>query len=291
MMRLENDALRAEVSLLGAELTEFYDKRHQCDLLWEGDPAFWKRRSPILFPNVGKTWQNRMIIGDKAYPTAQHGFARDRAFTCIEERADRLVFLLKSDAETMARYPYPFELEIEYRLEGSVLGVLWRVRNPSAEDMFFTIGGHPAFRFSRFGELKQDHQLYFPGKQSLKYVLIDPATGSCDAKHIHTLPLEKSRLPLSEDLFAHDALILDGAQVEEVWLCGADGTPCVGMRCPGFPNFGIWSVKDAPFVCLEPWMGRCDDNGFDRELSEKPGVNRLPGGAVFEKRYDILLPD
>ena len=290
-MRLENDALRAEVSLLGAELTEIYDKRHRCEVLWEGDPIFWKRHSPVLFPNVGKTWQNRMIIGGKTYPTAQHGFARDRMLTCIGESADRLVFLLKSDAETLERYPYAFELEIEYRLMGSALEVLWRVRNPSTDAMYFAIGGHPAFRFSRFGECKQDYQLYFPGKQSLEYVLIDPATGSCDAEHLHALPLDNGRLALSEALFAHDALILDGGQVSEVWLCGADGTPCVGMRCPGFPNFGIWSVKDAPFVCLEPWMGRCDDNGFDRELSEKSNVNRLAAGATFEKRYDILLPD
>ena len=290
-MRLENDVLRAEVSLLGAELTEIYDKRHGCEVLWEGDPAFWKRHSPVLFPNVGKTWQNRMIVCGKAYPTAQHGFARDRMFDCIYEAADRLVFLLKSDAQTLERYPYAFELEIEYRLEGNVLGVLWRVRNPSAESMYFTIGGHPAFRLSRFGERKQDYQLYFPGKQALEYVLIDPATGGCDAGRPYSLPLENGRLALSEALFARDALILDGGQVSEAWLCGADGTPCVGMRCDGFPNFGIWSVKDAPFVCLEPWMGRCDDVGFDRELSEKPGVNCLAGGAVFEKRYDILLPD
>lgn len=290
-MRLENDAIRAEVSLLGAELAEIYDKRHRCEVLWEGDPAFWKRHSPVLFPNVGKTWQNRMTVCGKAYPTAQHGFARDRMFTCIHEAADRLVFLLKSDEETLKRYPYAFELEIEYRLEGGTLGVLWRVRNPSAESMYFTIGGHPAFRFSRFGERKQDYLLYFPGKQTLEYVLIDPATGGCDAEHLHSLPLENGRLALSEALFARDALILDGGQVSEVWLCGADGTPCVGMRCSGFPNFGIWSVKDAPFVCLEPWMGRCDDVGFDRELSEKPGVNCLAGGAVFEKRYDIVLPD
>ena len=290
-MRLENDALRAEVSLLGAELTEIYDKRHRCEVLWEGDPTFWKRHSPVLFPNVGKTWQNRMTIGGKSYPTAQHGFARDRMFTCIKEADDRLVFLLKSDAETLERYPYAFELEIEYRLMGSALEVLWRVRNPSTDAMYFTIGGHPAFRFSRFGERKQDYQLYFPGKQSLEYVLIDPATGCCNAEHLYSLPLKNGRLALNEALFANDALILDGGQVAEVWLCGADGTPCVGMRCPDFPNFGIWSVKDAPFVCLEPWMGRCDDNGFDREFSEKNNINQLAGGAVFEKRYDILLPD
>ena len=73
-----------------------------------------------------------------------------------------------------------------------------------------------------------------------------------------------------------------------MWLCHKDGTPRVGMKCGGFPNFGIWSVKNAPFVCLEPWMGRCDDIGFDRELSEKPDVNKVPAGGRFEQSYVIV---
>ena len=90
-----------------------------------------------------------------------------------------------------------------------------------------------------------------------------------------------------QEMFENDALIFDHGQISEVWLCRKDGTPRVGMRCEGFPNFGIWSVKDAPFVCLEPWMGRCDDIGFDRELSEKPNVNKVPAGGRFEQSYVI----
>ena len=67
--------------------------------------------------------------------------------------------------------------------------------------------------------------------------------------------------------------------------------PYVVMKCKGFPNFGIWSVKDAPFVCLEPWMGRCDDVGFDKELSEKPYINKVKPGESFEQSYEILTAE
>ena len=97
-------------------------------------------------------------------------------------------------------------------------------------------------------------------------------------------------LPLSDELFTRDAMIFDGGQIDEVWLCSSDGMPRVGLRCPGFPNFGIWSVVGAPFVCLEPWAGRCDDSGFEGELREKPNVNLLPAGGRFERSYEILLP-
>ena len=94
---------------------------------------------------------------------------------------------------------------------------------------------------------------------------------------------------MTEEMFENDALIFDHGQISEVWLCHKDGTPYVGMKCDGFPNFGIWSVKDAPFVCLEPWMGRCDDIGFDREIAEKPHINSVRPGESFKKDYTIVV--
>ena len=155
--------------------------------------------------------------------------------------------------------------------------------------MYFTIGGHPAFRFAEKDEVKEDYLLKFPGKSELRYILIDPAEAAADPEHVLSLPLKDECCPVTEELFERDALIFDGTQIEEAWICRKDGTPYVGMECVGFPNFGIWSVKDAPFVCLEPWMGRCDDAGFDKEISEKPGINRLNGGESFEKSYTVIV--
>ena len=290
MIRLENALLRVEIAELGAELMHICDRRTGSELLWQGDPAYWKRRAPVLFPNVGRTWQNEVKIGGRRYPTSQHGFARDRGFACESASGERAVFLLRSDADTLERYPFPFELRIAYALEGGALAVRWSVRNPGEAEMCFTIGGHPAFCFAP-GEAKEDYLLRFPGRDELTYVSLDPQSGTAMPGRPARLPLADGKLVLSDALFARDALILDGGQVEEAWLCHADGRPRVGMRCPGFPNFGIWSVQGAPFVCLEPWAGRCDDRGFDRELSEKPNVNRVAPGATFEKQYSILLPE
>ena len=100
--------------------------------------------------------------------------------------------------------------------------------------------------------------------------------------------LTEEMCPLTEEMFARDALIFDGSQIEEVWLCQKDGSPYVGMQCKGFPNFGIWSVKDAPFVCLEPWAGRCDDRGFDEDISRKKGIICLQEKELFVKSYKII---
>ena len=288
-MKLENEVLSVEIAELGAEVTGISDREKNTDILWEGNPSFWKRHSPVLFPNVGKTYGNEVLIEGNKFPTVQHGFARDSVFTCVSSSADAASFRLASSEETKKVYPYDFELYITYTLKGKNLKVEWKVKNCSEKIMYFTIGGHPAFRFAEKGEKKEDYLLKFPGKESLTYILVDPNTGTGVPDQTYTLELTDGMCPVTEEMFLRDALIFDGGQFEEVWLCRKDGTPYVGMRCEGFPNFGIWSVKDAPFVCLEPWEGRCDNFGFSEEISKKPGIIRLPKNEVFIKSYEIIL--
>lgn len=289
MMKLENDFLRVEISEIGAEVTSIYDKTTQTEVLWEADPLYWKRHSPVLFPNVGKTYLNTMKINGVLYPTSQHGFARDSVFTCVEISDDQVIWCLTASEETKKRYPFDFELFIIYTLEEKNLQVEWQVKNPSEEDIYFTIGGHPAFCTAKKDEKKTDYMLKFPGKEALTYILIDPKTGTGIVDQTYTLELEDEMCPITEEMFAKDAMIFDDTQIEEVWICHKDGTPYVGMKCEGFTNYGIWSVKDAPFVCLEPWAGRCDNVGFSDEISKKPCINRVASGETFKKAYTICV--
>ena len=288
-MKLENETLRVEIAEHGAELTRIYNKKTREELLWEADGRFWKCHAPVLFPNVGKTYHNTMLINGVKYTTSQHGFARDSEFCCTEAEETKASFVLKSTEKTRERYPFDFELTIRYELTAEGILVTWEVSNPSDETIYFTIGGHPAFRFGGAEERKEDYILHFPRQKSLHYCLIDPQEEAVNADTQYELLLQDECCPVTEKMFEKDALIFDDGQIEEAWLCRKDGTPYVGIRCEGFPNFGIWSVKDAPFVCLEPWMGRCDDIGFAGELSGKPNVNAAVPGETFRKSYTILI--
>lgn len=288
-VKLENEFLCVEIAEMGAEVTRIYDKTEDNEILWEGNPVYWKRHSPVLFPNVGKTYKNRVLINGTQYPTSQHGFARDNVFTCIEAANEKASFMFRSSEETKEVYPFDFELHINYKLNKKELTVEWQVKNCGDETMYFTIGGHPAFRFAKPEETKADYVLKVPGKEKLEYVLIDISCGCANVDEVHTLQLSEETYPLSDELFAKDALVVDNGQIEEAWLCHKDGTPYVGVRSAGFPNYGIWSVEGAPFVCLEPWMGRCDNVGFNAELSEKPNVNKVEAGEKFIKDYTIIV--
>ncbi len=288
-MKLENEILSVEIAEHGAELTRIFNKKTQEEVLWEADAKYWKRHAPVLFPNVGKTYKNTVKIKGVQYPTVQHGFARDHEFQCRYVDEKKAEFLLTSTDETKKVYPYDFQLIITYILDENRINVKWEVKNPSDETIYFTIGGHPAFRFGKSEEKKEDYILRFPGKEKLSYVLIDPREEAVDPTAVSELKLKQECCPVTEQLFEKDALIFDHTQIEEVWLCRKNGTPYVGVKAKGFPSFGIWSVKDAPFVCLEPWMGRCDNVGFDQELSQKENVNSVEAGESFEKEYQIII--
>jgi galactose mutarotase-like enzyme len=289
-MKLNNGRMQIEIADLGAELMHIQDTKYDRELLWNGDAAYWKRRSPVLFPNVGKTYGNVMRINGKEYPTSQHGFARDMIFIPEESGEDFAQYLLEAGDATKLRYPGEFALRIRYEIRENVLKVIWKVENHGSETMPFTIGGHPAFCFGE-NETKADYKLFFPGMKSLRYISLDAASGTAMPEAVQEIALQDGYLPLSDELFAHDALILDNNQVKEAWLCTQSGEARIGMKSAAFPNYGIWSVQGAPFVCLEPWQGRCDTCGFSGDYGEKENAVVLAAGETFEIAYEIVLPE
>lgn len=287
-MKLENEKLLVEFSENGAELTRIYHKTRHQELLWNADAKYWKRHAPVLFPVVGKVYGGVARIGGREYPFSQHGFARDMTFQTVKHTDTEAVLVLRADEATKARYPFDFELAIGYTLQGGSVRVSWRVTNHSCQPMPFTIGAHPAFALDECRGKKEDYCLQFPGKSMLRYILLDPASGCGLPEKVYELPLQDGYLPLSEELFAKDALVLDGGQIEEAWLCSANHERVIGLKSPGFPNYGIWSNSGAPFVCLEPWEGRADNVGYCGEMADKPGVTVLAQGQTFAKAYEIV---
>lgn len=67
---IENDYLRVSVDDHGAELCSIFDKVHNREVIWQADPAYWKRHAPVLFPNVGRHFEDHLFIICK-YVTCQ----------------------------------------------------------------------------------------------------------------------------------------------------------------------------------------------------------------------------
>ena len=290
MYTIENKRLRVGFELHGAEMVSMYDQEKDRELIWQADPAYWKRNAPVLFPFVGKVNGGEYRYQGKTYEMGQHGFARDMEFTLVEKDDTSITFELNSDEKTLEKYPFEFKLTIRYVLEMNTLAVIWNVENPAGERMYYSIGAHPAFNVEQ--AKKQEYRVQLSGNDTdaLTYILIDPETAGADWEHPHTLELDEEQAVLAKDeLFENDALIFDNEQVKRATIIDPEGKALVTVDCPGFPSFGLWSPsKDAGFICLEPWMGRVDNNGFTGELPEKYEEQKLEAYESKEFSYTII---
>ncbi len=291
---LKNEKLTITVNDLGAELTSLLDPRTNTEYLWNADPAYWKRYSPVLFPFVGslqnKSYQDQGV----EYSMSQHGFARDMVFTLKEQRDNTIWFYLEATEETLNVYPYPFVLEIGYELTDRKVKVLWKVTNPGTNDLHFSLGAHPGFMCPlHSGEEQSDYYIGFDTNQPLHYMLINEK-GLLQKKPFEaqdTLMTDSDGfLPIRSDLFDRDALIIEQDQSHRVFLAGPDRKPYLGVSFEA-PLFGLWSPakKNAPFVCIEPWYGRCDSAEFHGTLKERDYTNHLAPGQIFEAAYEIEI--
>ena len=215
----------------------------------------------------------------------------EKVYRFPEEGTEKLRYRLMSDEETRKYYPFDFVLWITYELREKEVLVSWEVENRSGEVMSFTIGGHPGFRFEKEGEQKEDYELYFPENTEFTATAVDLVNGTGKPDQKYRVKLTDHTLVLSDQLFDVDTLVVDDAQIREVWLRRkATGQLYAGVRCiDEFCSFGIWSLPKGPYVCLEPWAGRCDDEGFCEDISQKPGINRAKPGECWKKQYAILI--
>ena len=290
MHTLKNDVLTVEVSEHGAELHSI--RKGAMEYLWQADPKFWARHSPVLFPIVGSVWDKLYRVDGKVYELGQHGFARDMDFVKMEGTDTEVLYRLESDEETLKKYPWPFCLEIGYKLHGNSIDVIWRVYNPGAEDMYFQIGAHPAFYYPDYDpETEERGYFSFDRSEGLECIRLKEK-GCVDAVTKYPLEIpENGLLPLRKDTFdVIDTIMLQDSQIGSVTLHRNDGIPWLSLKFTA-PVVGLWSppTKNAPFICIEPWYGRCDRAGYTGDYREKDWVNRLEPGKEFEGIYTIEI--
>lgn len=285
LVTLRSANLQVQVHPHGAELQSILDTKKQLEYLWQGDPAFWGKRSPILFPIVGTLKNKSFHFEDKAYSLGRHGFAREMDFHLESKAEDRASFLLADTEASRAIYPFAFQLWVDYRLDGQKLQVKYRVHNPSSKVvLYFSIGAHPAFRLPlRADEQYEEYFLEFSESETIGRWPIN-ADGLLEAEPIPLLKGE-NRLPLHRQLFAKDAIVLKGLQSQSMRLVHQEKGAVFQFHYPCFPYMGLWAVPGADFLCIEPWCGVADSTHASGRIEEKEGIIALQPGALFEREW------
>lgn len=281
---LENSEWKITLSTVGGELVSAIRKSDGREYMWEADPEVWKRHAPILFPLVGKYRNNTSFFDGKEYYMTQHGFARDMEFEVEEYDGTGIVMSLCENEQTLAKYPFKFKLSLTYKLDKNKLTVGWTVENTNEREMYFSIGGHPAF-VGKGKSLTGAYLVFETDKTELEYRILAESGYLGDDTDILTLSDKKALI--TENLFDRDALIIEESGCGKVSI-EQDGERIVSLSFDA-PLFGIWSAAktDNRFVCIEPWYGRIDREDFSGELSEREYGNTLEAGGVFKREYTI----
>ncbi|MGL4852066.1 MAG: aldose 1-epimerase family protein [Phocaeicola sp.] len=289
MEKLSNSTLSIQVSPLGAELQSI--QKEGKEYLWHGDAQFWDRRSPVLFPLVGRVWGDEFRHKGESYPIGQHGFARDMEFQLVVQKENELLYKLESTPETEARFPFPFTLWIGYKIEANQLEVTWKVENPGTEELPFQIGAHPAFNLPSFDEDTKERAYFrFLPERELNYVI--PVEKGCVSPTLYPLTLEEGWMPITSDTFECDTYVFTDSQVKEIALYNKEKKPYLRMQFDA-PLLGLWaptnSRPDCPFVCIEPWYGCCDEVGYNGDFRDRKWMQHLAPQESFETSYTIII--
>lgn len=286
MYTIYNAFLTVGIDEKGAELKSVFHQQNQLEYMWGANPAVWGKTSPVLFPIVGTLKENTYYFEGRPYQLSRHGFARDRYFQVEEKREEKIIFSLKSDEETHHVYPFSFSFSLIYELHENSLMVSYQVRNTGDNQMFFSVGGHPAFKLPLApGTEYQDYQLIFEEEEN---------TGRWPISKdglIETVPLDLLKntrvLPLSKDFFKTDAIVLKKLKSTSVKL-HSDKTPRgMDFNFKGFPFLGLWAAPGADFLCIEPWCGIADSVTTNQDLTTKEGIISLPSGKEFNVSWQV----
>lgn len=286
MIEIASAELSAVINPLGAELSHLRDADGR-ELMTDADPAYWTGRAPILFPHVGALAGGGWTVDGVRYPSEKHGFARKRRFEVIEQARDAATFRLTDDAETRARYPFAFALDVRHSVAGTTLTTEVAVENRDHRDLPASIGFHPAFAWPLpYGRPRGEHRIVFEADEPAKLACI--VEGGLIGPDDRDSPLDGRTLHLADALFETDALVWRRIASQSVIYGAADG-PQLRIDFPDTPMLGIWTRPGAAFVCVEPWHGIADPEGFDGDIWAKPGIRRLSPGERWAVSMQVTL--
>lgn len=257
---------------LGAELESF--NKENTNYIWTIDENYWNKTSPVLFPIVGRLKNDSYTLNEKEYKLPRHGFARNYAFEVLEKSENSVVFSLKESEETLKVFPFEFELQLKYVLENNKLTLTYTVFNNSKEKMPFNIGAHPAFSIPTNFE---DYSLQFNKEEIFESHLLENELFNGKTININS---EKGKIPLNYSLFKNDALVFKHLESNEISIL-KNNNPYIKVNFEGFPFLGIWTKKNAPFICVEPWNGHADEVSTNGIIKNKKGIQLLNSKECF----------
>ena len=287
METIKNAELTLSVSQKGAEIQSVILNKSGKEYWWQGDSKWWGGRAPILFPICGGMWDGTCTYKDQTLKIEKHGFVRKAEWTLAAQSENSVTYSYEPTAEELVSYPFPCRVEVTYALEGMQLRMTMRVINLGTEEMYFQMGGHPAFNLPDFSEDK-DVVAYVRLEGTPESVLRASTQGCTEHERFSFPQTEEGLVPVCVATFNNEALIFDKHQLKAATLLNLNKQPIARVECSA-PVWLFWQPQGVPtpFLCIEPWYGLCDEQGFNGSIQERPYMQALEAGKTWEN--DLVI--
>ena len=283
-LKLENDYMKIEVSLVGAELQSLYSKKTELEYLWQPGYDIWPHHSMLLFPNPGRIAGDRVVIGGKVYPATMHGFANDMKFEVVEADETHILFQISATEETRKSFPYEFRLQVEFSLEDEVVVQRFRVINDDSKRVYFSLGAHPGFYCPiHIDETGDDYFFEFDSPQYIHDLELQEGTRLLTGEKSPWMWGETEKY-IGEHFFDMGPRILEGVKANFVTMKSKRSGHFVELGIKDFPYMCLWGVgQKMSIMCIEPWCGVSDLANTDHVWEKKLGIEAVDVGKVFER--------
>ncbi len=277
---IKNDCLEVCITTKGAQIKSVKSDK---EYIWEANPEIWGKSAPVLFPICGTLKDNKYTYKGKEYTMQSHGFAPKMDYSVREHKQDCLSLYITDNEETIKSYPFNFDFEVKFTLNGTSLKVEYNVTNKGKDELYYSVGCHEAYACP---EGIEEYYLQFDKKLDLEeHTLEGPFMSG------KTAPFAKdcNIIPLTEKLFDNDSTCFKNMGAYSVTLKNKAGTRSVKVDYPDFDYFIIWHIPGAPYICLEPWKGFPDYTATDGDFTKKDGIIKVEAGQISKSEHTITF--
>lgn len=288
LVTIENNWLRVSVDSYGAELQSIRHKHTDTEYLWQGDPAYWQARAPVMFPVNVRFKDERFSYQGNTYEMPRMGLAVISEFeTFLEEDGEAVTLSMAANEMTRRHYPFEFLFDVAYRLEGNRLVNEYRVANNGSETMYFALGGHPGFRTPLTkGRSRGDYEISFSKRLNLDRVEIKDSL--IQTTRVPFLDKER-RFALDDPRIPNGGMFQTDMPARKIGIGLAGTLPYVTVDLGDFPNVNIWTPPGMPFVCVEPMVAHHDIQESPLAIDEKPFLIPVKPGEAKTYAFSIII--
>ena len=279
MIAIENENYIVEINVNGAQIESFKDKKLAIEYIWNADKDYWGYSSPTLFPVIGSSYDNRYHFDGQTTHIDNHGILRKAKFTNLKNTKDQTVMEFVANSETLKQYPFYFRIRLTYTLVKNKLIVEYEIFNEGVIDMPFNFGLHPAFNCPIEADKKfSDYRLEFSS----------PTVLHGSGPKVNDGLVKKINLDYKQ--FVKDPTFIYH-NVNSPFITLTDGDHGVRVSTVGFPILAFWTPEkiDAPFICIEPWLGMSKKVDKDLPFNKRDAIMNIAPNKKRLLSYTIKV--